>query len=471
VISASGYADQRQQTAPIFPGNISDLGTLYLARPGAIQADISFPREIPAGPFDVAVYRRSPIDGHADLLGHQTLTPTRQVSVTFPNLGPTRVIVTFSLPIVGLYQEAEVIVQPQQLARFAMTFSPIALRGIVMQAGRPSSGALLRIAQRQRQVAELVAGPDGEYETTLWSPGEYTITARAEDHGGPSATTIVARQNATTITQVITLPNQHLAGTVTAEDGQTPVPNVEVLYRIDAVESEHSLSMRTLTASDGSFKFTDLPEQEGALVFKSPGFAATTLRGVFPSRGTPLHISLQQGRTIRGIVADSEGQPVGEATVGVGHDHDTGTFAAETRTSRTGEFTLHDVAADQEQLVAFKCGYTLSMTRGASGTTMVFIRLTRATTPAHLRFLDANGKTLTAHRIAIAIGEFALPVNEFAFFMYSCRRSATPDENGSIFIDWLPGGPISVQDITANTPSWHLGNDKAQTEWTFCVPH
>ena len=155
-------------------------------------------------------------------------------------------------------------------------------------------------------------------------------------------------------------PAPVLSGSVRGPDGK-PVEGAVIIYRSLGAPGRELAAM-TKTDADGRFR-ADLKTAGPVYVrVSAKGLAARSFEKVQP--GSPLAVALDRGQTIQGLVRDSAGEPLAQATVvaspsfGVATSGwDAGTQSIETRTDARGAFRIEGIGPGLHSLRAIARGY------------------------------------------------------------------------------------------------------------------
>jgi uncharacterized surface anchored protein len=179
------------------------------------------------------------------------------------------------------------------------------LEGRVLQhGGEPIVGAAVTLTDvRGEVVAAAMAGRDGGYVLSELHPGEYTLTATAENTL-PIARAVTVGRAGTHRFDVVLGSNVTIAGTIRATTSQQPVPDASVTL----VDADGNVARTVVTAVDGRYEFTGLP----------PGAYTLTASG-YPPVAVP--VDLSGDRTDEDVVLGAVGQ-LAVSAVGRGRDRE-----------------------------------------------------------------------------------------------------------------------------------------------------
>lgn len=203
----------------------------------------------------------------------------------------------------------------------------------VTLADEPLAGASITLTHDElRWSTDLTTGDDGRFIGALWEPGKYDASVRRD----PATAPHIAAINLGSEPLAIDVPDRHITGRITGDDGKT-VGGAQVLLRIEAPEL--SLNLRTHSAPDGRFEFFGVPEGAHSLFARAPSYLQSDavtfeLRGAAANRSVDLALSRGVPRTVR--VIDGRGQPLANAalfTACDGHVKSTSNTNAEGRAS------------------------------------------------------------------------------------------------------------------------------------------
>ena len=204
----------------------------------------------------------------------------------------------------------------------------LTIRGRVRdKAGTPIADAQLSGFPMRSEGSEVEGRTetDGSFALGGLGPGSYRVTASAPGFGEAGRTAEAGSENV----EIVLQPAGLVTGVVVDEAGR-PVE----AYRVSAQPADPEASMgfmmppmKDVASPDGRFVLDDVAEGTYVVSVVAPERASATVSGVKVTPGVTSdvgRIRLGAGGTVRGIVVDSGGGPVGGATVtvrGPGRDY------------------------------------------------------------------------------------------------------------------------------------------------------
>ncbi|MEZ4400307.1 MAG: carboxypeptidase-like regulatory domain-containing protein [Kofleriaceae bacterium] len=242
---------------------------------------------------------------------------------------------------------------------------------VVDDAGRPVAGA--KVWPRDMSSWELVSNQrlavttdaKGEFALPAVAPGTYRISAKDDVHAASMSDLITVTDQPTTGVKIVMAAAARIGGFVFAADGQ-PAPYATV--RVSLGPDNGTAEQRSATADErGQFVVAGLPRLPARIRAESE-LASSTVQTVDlttqPERAD-VRLTLDQTGAITGIVVDSAGQPVVEASVSAVPDvlaeERRGTDLALASTTSTttdggGRFTLRGLEDGAYRLGASRSG-------------------------------------------------------------------------------------------------------------------
>ena len=142
---------------------------------------------------------------------------------------------------------------------------------------------------------------------------------------------------------------RQISGRVTDSASGAPVEQFTVWVRS---ESDRTMP-EPVSSATGEFQ-VEAPEGRVTVNVSAPGYA--TAKNVAVTEGSALAIALSRGRTIRGRVSDSSGQPLGDVDVSVSSS-DVDDYVASDKSPRTaadGAYELAGLAFDNDLTMTFR---------------------------------------------------------------------------------------------------------------------
>jgi len=149
-------------------------------------------------------------------------------------------------------------------ARLVIPKTNAALR--VTLAGEPLPRATVTLTHDElRWNTELTTNDGGRFAGALWEPGAYTAAVRRDRATAPHIVDVTLG----TAPLVIDVPDRHIGGRITAEDGK-PVAGALVALRSES--GAGSVNVRTQTAPDGRFEFFGVPAGAHSLFARATSY-------------------------------------------------------------------------------------------------------------------------------------------------------------------------------------------------------
>ena len=250
---------------------------------------------------------------------------------------------------------------------------------------------------------------------------------------------------------------------------EQPLEGVEVAVRMvgqDLASSEHGPDQgdphRAVSDAQGRFVLRDLPAVRLDIHARSTGFAPLVVRGVeLPPGRRPVDLGtlmLEPGVTIRGSVADPEGQPIAGAEVWrtpadqgtrLGHVHQDA--AADTRTGEDGRFELVDLAPGTRLDLAVDAdGFLPARVRGVEAPTAEpVVLLLRPAASVRGRVENADGEPVAGAEVNARLVSEA--VENFG------DMSVVTDDAGRFALADLMPGAVAIE-------AWAQGYQPSEPE-------
>lgn len=199
------------------------------------------------------------------------------------------------------------------------------------ESGRPVAGVSLlmymavstRFDELAPEPSETVSDAAGRFEMRNLTPGQYSLHATRKGFSPADKPGIeIPRGPGETDLGALTLSaGAVLEGQVTDTRG-TPLDKVEVrLFERQAVPDWQVVGprrelQRVRTRPDGTFRIADLPRGKTyELKVRHPGYAEASSSPVLTPTSEPVRIELQAARTLSGRIVNSDGKPIGGATI------------------------------------------------------------------------------------------------------------------------------------------------------------
>ena len=209
--------------------------------------------------------------------------------------------------------------------------------------GKPLEGAIIRFGYPDRR--KTVTAADGTAVVQGLLGQEYDVTIEAEGHARQGPQLDLSNARVTTEYKAALDPGGIVRGVVVDDRGQ-PVPEAEIVYWVgEGTVGFHGDDYRT--DEDGRFRNRFLPFNAPIKVsVRADGFDSQEKEVLLSAKKRELDLSLTlsalpPGRSITGVVKDSDGNPVEGAQVA-----SRGNRSGDQReavTDAQGRFTLHDL--------------------------------------------------------------------------------------------------------------------------------
>jgi Carboxypeptidase regulatory-like domain len=271
----------------------------------------------------------------------------------------------------------------------------------------------------------------GNFTIPAVAPGSYRVVAKDETHAPGTSDLFAVERNRPTTGVIVVLPAAAtIRGVVVASDGNA-VPYATV--RVSGTTWSADMVNRQAAADDhGTFVIAGLPRKHIQLRAESETAASNVVDVdlVAHNERTDVRIILDQTGSISGVVMDSSGQPVAEASVSAVPDFLSGDVSgsdlllASTSAATTdggGGFTLRGLQDGKYRLAASRDGHGERLAWGVDAvvatTGAIDVRIT-IPTPGGLRgtvaFASGDAPPMAVisaggeHRVTTRSGEFEL---------------------------------------------------------------
>ncbi|HYR28239.1 MAG TPA: carboxypeptidase-like regulatory domain-containing protein, partial [Thermoanaerobaculia bacterium] len=222
------------------------IATLLFALPlSAATLQVHVDRNGFAGPVEVAVAPRE--EGRLPEWPSPKTLAADASSVTFSDLAPGlyTVIARGPQPLQRLTANAN-LGATGAAVRLAIPKTNTALR--VTLAGEPLPRATVTLTHDElRWSSEVSTNDDGRFTGALWEPGAYTAAVRRDRATAPHVVDV----NLGTEPLLIDVPDRHISGRITAEDGK-PIAGALVALRTESTAG--AINVRAQSAGDGRFE-------------------------------------------------------------------------------------------------------------------------------------------------------------------------------------------------------------------------
>lgn len=177
---------------------------------------------------------------------------------------------------------------------------------------------LRMLRDRERLLPTFTADQNGFFRRPHLAAGDWSLSATAKRHTeARSAVFVVEDEQAVEIEDIRLGPGYELTGTVMSVRGEA-IAKANVVLQTNAsgrpaggrgpnpAGREH----RAVTDDAGKFAFEHLPGTNMRLRAEAAGFLELRQQDLDPKLGQPLHLTLQDGLRIEGVVRDGDGAPV-----------------------------------------------------------------------------------------------------------------------------------------------------------------
>lgn len=261
------------------------------------------------GPIEVAVAPR--VDGKPPEWSATKTLAAGKRAVTFPQLSEGLYLVLASGPQSLQRLSAKVNVGAAgSTVRLEVPETKTAVS--VMLAGEPLPGARIVLTHEElRWHTDVEMDQHGRFAGALWEPGVYSASVTRHPASAPHLTDVTLSPEPL----AIDVPNRHVTGRVTSDDGK-PLGGALVMLRSETAES--TLTLRTSSAPDGRFEFFGTREAAHTLSARAPSYlnsdaAVFELRGASAQHSADLVLTQGEPRTVR--VVDARDAAIAGATL------------------------------------------------------------------------------------------------------------------------------------------------------------
>lgn len=220
----------------------------------------------------------------------------------------------------------------------------LAIRGRVLtESEGPISGAIVRWEARGGAGAEAESRPDGTYALFGMAPGRGRVVAQHDRYASGSEEVIVSDQDIDDVDIVLML-GVTVRGMVKTQAGQgVPGAIVSGMPDRNGFRRMHRQGgARDFSDADGSYRLEGLAAQDLVIRAQHPGvgFASHALQAPQAGREYEVNLTIENGASISGQVAWTDGEPAVAATVHA-LNREAGPFGAvEAETDASGSYTL-----------------------------------------------------------------------------------------------------------------------------------
>ena len=258
-------ADHRRTKRPglaFRPGQVVDVGDLFVMAPGQLRAHLRFPSQLPTTELVAAVWGEDRAWPGPTPLASRRVRPAPEVVVDFGDLAPGQVVLSVSTsPPTGLWRHVEVTVASAELADITEEFAPIKVFGSVLRGTAPVTDATVKLFQSPGESTAVATTGSGDYEAFVWSAGQYGIRVTA-GQSPPVEDRFEIPAGEAEFPHDIALPNGSLRGVVLDDRTSEPLKGARVAFMTAPTErgtwDRTGQSGEVTTADDGTFRFDGL---------------------------------------------------------------------------------------------------------------------------------------------------------------------------------------------------------------------
>lgn len=395
----------------------------------AATLDVQVDRNGFTGPIELALAPR--VEGRLPEWTATKTLPANRSAAQFTGVEPGlyAVLARGPRPLQRLSAKANVGTAGATL-RLAIPKSKTALR--VTLGGEPMPNALVGLIQDElRWEAELTTGDDGRFAGELWEPGLYTARVRRDRTTAPHIVDV----RLSTELLAIDVPDRHIAGRVTGEDGK-PIGGALVALRTE--HSAGSLNVRSQSAPDGRFEFFGVPEGAHSLYARAPSYLQTDtvafeLRGAPAGRAVDFALSRGVQRTVR--VIDGRGQPLANASLFAACD---GHIKSTAATDAGGRAAVALPPAGSCAVYAIPKEGSIGVAQATPAETLV-IRIPAGSSSLRLTLKSVTGDPFTDTWLMVRIDGTIVPP-AIARHLTTRGLSLVTDANGLVSLRHIPPG-------------------------------
>ncbi len=384
------------------------------------------------------------------------------VVATFPNIGRAK----------------RVTVHNGKTTDVTFELSGVTVAGIVVDAAMaPIANASIEAKPPFRGQPEQIAssGPDGRFRVRACRM-PLSIAARAVGFAASDALDVAQEDQPDELVIMLSGFGGTVSGIVSGGNGPVAQAVVQVGEQTrSSLKREPPFPAITRTDQEGRFRVVGVPVGQQALRVRAAGFApfADTCE-VTATNNTIVHVRLQRGATIRGIVLGPDDTPAAKATIRVGTDTEILAELA-TRSAADGSFTLPDLPAGETTVQAShqqlgKVSRTVVTT--AATTTTCDLQLSRGLELQGRVLREDNTPVAAAHVTCSWPGQMMLRVTDALgrFTISNCPEQAisfrVQAEGTQLLIQ--PGIDPRAGDVTLRVKS--IGRPSAKLTGSVVTP-
>jgi Carboxypeptidase regulatory-like domain len=452
-VRRAGYVVRKIPGLLASPGSFAyqDVG---LETGGRVRATIRLEGQ-PAAAADCTILKfvRHPVakSPPPEIISH-SLSDAGGICIT-QQLATGHYLLRVSVPARSVSADKEAEVAAGEETELQVDLSPIRLHGTVRLGARPAPGFRIAVFNDdavipRRGVKDVAASgttdEEGEYETTLWSAGDYSL-ALTSPQGAPA--TAKRRQLESPDEEVdFQLDDAAVTGLVVDQMAK-PVQGAAVMVRWKGPESTETRI--AVSSSDGTFSFPMITTGPVTLQAHLAGYRSTEpLPMEFVSGATlgPVKLVLRKEKTVRGVVTNAAGAPVAQVWV-ASYTLDAGEFArkiAATVTAADGSFELQIPENGAARFFVSGPGCPLAAVAVATPEQEAQIRCAVAPSALGVLIKDREGSPLTQASLILRRNGAVIPQDAIATHLALLQMPGETDGSGRLVLAGLAPGDYDV---------------------------
>lgn len=336
----------------------------------------------------------------------------------------------------------------------ALTVPMIAIRvhGTVFRGNDPASGYLASFsdqnelkenATRRDAQAEATTDEEGEYQTVLWSPGDYFAMLETPQ-GTPAGMRRVRLESAEERVDFY-LEGQDVAGTV-VDERDRPIADASVIL------SWNRYHRSAATDKNGLFSFPLTENGRGSVRAMKPGYSEPppveieAQPGAYPP---PLILRLKRRGILAGRLLGYAGPAVGAVLLAVG---DRGELLGMASADPEGQFELPASAGAPTRVFATGAGCPLTTFALVPSEDELVLRCAEQPASLELRFTDTHGKPVPGKSVFARRDGVVIPEGVLSMHLSSLHLSAATDGGGRLLLVGLAPGNYDFYLSEATNP-------------------
>jgi len=459
----------------------TDLGRVFLGRPGALRLAIQFADHPPSRPVSVSIARPGDPKTGAQVqpLITREYPGSLQITANFDELAPGPVLVLVATAAGDVAEKVEVGIRGGELATVALVLREMEIVGVVRRGARTVPEAGLQLRHNNHRL-ETKSSPNGEYHFTAWrsADSQYLLVTKGPgDRVGYYESLQPPDDLTTLLRHDVDLPTSVLRGRLLDAARMNGVASGGVTlrwHRSGPAWEDMAVTARVPAEADGTFVLENLPDEPIDILGTAPGYASARLAGLMPGQAPELNdLLLARESTISGRIVDEKGSPLNGVMIGYGSDLAGHYFERSTTSNDAGQFVLNGLPTGFVSLVTAKCGFPIQVvtTQSTSATSGTSLPLGHRRTPLRILFRHPDGTPAAGLSIQPTIADVTLPSQETAAFAKSCGRPSASDGTGELLVDALPEGRLSITvlDELQRPVATHVEINRGST-WVITVP-